>query len=423
MFRLFVLSVFILLISTITLSAQETESPITTTVVPTEVDTLRPQINNGLRIAKEKLGLIDRMLSGVPIPVDTTATGEPIPQKDLRTLIKEADSVLSVLRLRIELLPRDDDYTKANKTEIQQFQSVSKLYLVRSSDAHSPVSKLQDDTDNKLILALRIIQGEDTTTQSLSNQEKLQLARGMVLEADSLLRSSELAIPALDSAQRETDYLRERQIRLTLFIADLKNLTASAGMNSTVATRKLIEPGAPWTFDSKPALTTDPRVNPVKALLEQSLNEYDEVFKTVQKDTMVCQFQVPDSWLGSEKFKGTVISYRSPNDKIILTINQLTASVDSLQFWANIYEASSYGKNQLLGNYTKIPAQRLQSLGGDQSYLAKYHFRDKEVATLFIQKNERIISTFVEYPNGSLTEKEADLINVIMNSVRFKESL
>lgn len=416
-------------------------------------DTLTPQIEKGIAAAEAKLAQINQNISKspasqpaepAPTPGDTTKViSQPTVSVNIYKLISETDSVLYELRLRVELLDPKIPKTQISKRKIKSLQESSKQLLVKSSSAHIKYAEQLDFADRNLNNAQSLLEktnsapaaqeidanqpettdstSQHTSAPSVDIKANLQSARKMVIEADSTLNQVGQILSSLDPKQKETTYLSERHHSLKVLSRDLKNLTASAGMTSTIATRRLIDPNAEWDFDAKTPLTTDPRVNPVKSYLDKNLGENGNIFKTISKDSMLFTFRVPDAWRKFEKFKYPVISYTSPDKKIIITINQSQASVDSLHYWAAIYEASSYGKNQFSENYTKFPKSRAQSFGADQTYVAKYHFGSKEIAALFLQRKGEVIAAFVEYPNGSLNESDTGIINLFLNSLKFKD--
>lgn len=455
--RLFTLSLMAVLISLPAFGQNNPVPPATTTAPPlpalsAPADTLTPQIEKGIVVAESKLETINKSISKQPAqpapvqpePGDTTKPVQTAVTINTNKLISETDSLLYELRLRVELLDPKIIKSQNLKKKIKFLQESSKQLLVKTSAAHLPLAEKLDLADKNLKEATGLLDKTNTSASrpetepaqpeasdsvlaqnqsgsSIDIKANLLSARKLVIEADSTLTLVSSLVPSLDSKQRETTYLSERLHALKIMTRDLKNLTASAGMSSTVATRRLIDPAADWDFDAKTPLTTDPRVNPVKAYLDKNLGENGNIFKTIQKDSMIFTFRVPDAWRKNEKFKFPVISYQSPDKKIIITMNQSTASVDSLHYWAAIYEASSYGKNQLSGSYTRFPKSRAQSFGADQSYVAKYHFGSREIAALFLQRKSEVVAAFVEYPNGSLNDSDAAIINLFLNSLKYKE--
>ncbi|MBN8704560.1 MAG: hypothetical protein J0L62_01690 [Bacteroidetes bacterium] len=456
--RLFTL-IYLAILTSIPVFGQENPTaPATTTAPPplpvlsAPADTLTPQVEKGIIVAEAKLAQINQSISKspaeqpqvvAPIPGDTT---KAVPQStvsvNIQKLISETDSLLYELRLRVELLDPKIPKTQISKRKVKSLQESSKQLLVKSSAAHIKYAEGLDFADKNLTEALSLLEktnsapsaqesetnqteNPDSTRQnsgpSVDIKANLLSARKLVIDADSTLNQVAVSIPGLDQKLKETSYLSERHHSLKVLARDLKNLTASAGMTSTVASRRLIDPAADWDFDAKTPLTTDPRVNPVKSYLDKNLGENGNIFKTIAKDSMLFTFRVPDAWRKFEKFKYPVISYSSPDKKIIITINQSLASVDSLHYWAGIYEASSYGKNQFSDNYTKFPKSRAQSFGADQTYVAKYHYGSKEIAALFLQRKGEVVSAFVEYPNGSLNDSDTGIINLFLNSLKYKD--
>jgi len=459
--RLFALTYLVILTAFPVFGQNNPVPPATTTAPPLPVlaapaDTLTPQIEKGIVAAESKLATINQTISKQPVteqapvqpqpqPGDTTKTVvQPTVSVNTYKLISETDSLLYELRLRVELLDPKVPKSQTLKKKIKFLQESSKQLLVKSSSAHISLAEKLDYADKNLSEARSLLEktnsssakpdaevaqseSSDSTnaqSQSASNVDikaNLLSARKLVIDADSSLTLVGTLIPGLDPKQRETIYMTERHHALKVITRDLKNLTASAGMSSTVASRRLLDPNADWDFDAKTPLTTDPRVNPVKSYLDKNLPENGNIFKTIQKDSMIFTFRIPDAWRVNEKFKFPVISYTSPDKKIIITINQSIASVDSLHYWAAIYEASSYGKNQLSGNYITFPKSRVQSFGADQSYVAKYHFGSKEIAALFLQRKGEVVAAFVEYPNGSLNDSDTGIINLFLNSLKYKD--
>lgn len=457
--RLFTLFYLIVLTAFPVFGQNTPAQPVPSTAPPlpaltAPADTLTPQIEKGISTAESKLEIINQSISKQPAkeeapvqpqPGDTAKVEmKPTVAVNTHKLISETDSLLYELRLRVELLDPKIVKSQVLKKKIKFLQESSKQLLVKSSSLHIGLAEKLDFADRNLSEAKTLLEKTNSSTakpeaeaaqtestdssfsqnqtgSSIDIKANLLSARKLVIDADSTLTYVGTLIPGLDQKQRETVYLAERHHALKVITRDLKNLTASAGMSSTVASRRLLDPNSDWDFDAKTPLTTDPRVNPVKAYLDKNLPENGNIFKTIQKDSLIFSFRMPDAWRKNEKFKFPVISYTSPDKKIIITMNQSTASVDSLHYWAAIYEASSYGKNQLSGNYIRFPKSRIQSFGADQTYVAKYHFGSREIAAIFMQRKAEVISAFVEYPNGSLNDSETGIINLFLNSLKFKD--
>ncbi|MCK6601007.1 MAG: hypothetical protein L6Q77_04215 [Bacteroidetes bacterium] len=455
------LAFLVLLVSAVTLSAQtKPETKPELSAIPLPADTLSPQIEKGILSAEQKFVAINNQIGKSPAPVvtqvpdsasaDSLKKIEPVVPVNVYKLISDTDSLLYELRLKVELLDPKSPKTQASKKKIKDMQQTSRILLVKASASHLKYAEKLDLAEQNLTNALNILENKTVTTESAPVQEtstengtagtvtdssefagqksssvdirgNMLKARQLVIDADSSLSFVTTGLTGLDPKQKETVYLSDRHHKLKNISRDLNNLTASAGMQNTVASRRLIDPNAEWDFDAKTPITTDPRVNPVKAYLEKNLADNGNIYKTISKDSLVFTFRIPDAWRKNEKFKKPVISYTSPDGKIIVTMNQSSAAVDSVHYWASIYEASSYGKNQLSGQYTRYPKSRTQAIGANQSYSAKYHFGSKEIAAVFLQKNNEVISAFIEYPNGSLNDGETGIINLILNSVKFRE--
>lgn len=252
-------------------------------------------------------------------------------------------------------------------------------------------------------------------------QKEIEKAKGLISRADSILAVSDQRIKRTDQNSEKTKSLKDKlaivQIKAN---SVLGNADTSAEHVSRIAKRRLIIPGEAWDFDKAPEITTDTRVSPVKFYTDKNPVNSDD-FRTVAKDSLIFGFRMYRDWQNSEKLVGNVISYNSPDSKIIITMNSSKSQVDSLKYWASIYEASAYGKNQLPQSEQSFPSDKMESLGGaTQSYIARYHFQSTEIVTVFLQKGQDIIASFVEYPNGSLSSSEAEIINQFLNTIKFK---
>lgn len=277
----------------------------------------------------------------------------------------------------------------------------------------------------KIADSLLSIQYSDT---SLTSDSLKAIQPNNTENAKSYIRNADASLSVVDRKIEPANHSGTRflEIRKEADLLHVKVITLSdkAGIGTTqqanVAKRRLIIPGEEWNFDKPAVVTTDTRVNAVIAFKEQSYAAKGFEFRTVQKDSLVFDFKMYKEWIGSEKQVGRVISYNSAGEKIIVTMNNTSAQFDTLTYWTAIYEASAYGKNQLAVADRKFSSDRLASIGAEQSYLARYHLESKEIAALFLQKGNMVVSVFVEYPNGSLSSDDADIINQFLNSVKFR---
>lgn len=252
-------------------------------------------------------------------------------------------------------------------------------------------------------------------------RKNLEEGKRLIARADSLLAIADKSIASTDQSLEQTQDLRRKSKSLIMKSGDLIGKTVTIEQKPVYAMRRLLVPGEPWDFDQPLSPTTDPRVNPILFLSEfKPSEEFLDQNRTVSKDDLTFQFRIHNEWRGSEKYHGKVVSYLSPDSKIIVTLNESPAYIDSLHFWAAIYEASAYGKNQLSGFQSVYSKEKMGSLGADQSYIAKYHYRDREVSAIFLQKDKTIVSCFVEYPNGSLSDHDVEKINYLLTTVKFK---
>jgi len=267
-----------------------------------------------------------------------------------------------------------------------------------------------NNADSSLVIAANFI-AVDSLNDAKNN---LDAADSFIATADNSLNSVPDSITTYNDLKSRALSLRQKSFNLRQKTE--KNVVYS----SNTAKRRLINPGEAWDFDKAPEITTDIRVSPVKFYTEKTPGLSIDEFRTVSKDSLIFDFRMYKEWMSSEKFIGKVISYNNPQNKIIITMNSSKSQVDSLKFWAAIYEASAYGQNQLPKSEQSFQQEKLQSVGATQSYLARYHFKSTEIATVFLQKGNDIIAVFVEYPNGTLSETETLIINQFLNTIKFK---
>lgn len=282
-------------------------------------------------------------------------------------------------------------------------------------------TRLQTATTS-LNLADSLISTPQTSADSTENLAKTNKSRisKMIREADVELSFIDRSLEGLNSEAPRFKEIRKESDLLHVKVITLTDKAGLGAKKANYAKRRLIVPGEEWNFDQAPEITTDPRVNAVVAFKEQSYQDKDFEFRSIKKDSLVFDFKMYRDWIPSEKMVGKVISYNDPTGAVIITMNNSTAQFDSLNYWTAIYEASAYGKNQLPSADQHFSKDRLEALGADQSYLARYHVANKEIAAVFLQKQNKVVSVFVEYPNGFLTSDDADLINEFLNYIKFR---
>ncbi len=267
-----------------------------------------------------------------------------------------------------------------------------------------------NNADSSLVIAGNLI-----SVDSLADAKKtLDASDSYIATADNSLNSVPDSITTYNDLKSRALSLRQKS-----FILRQKTET-NVVYTSNTAKRRLINPGEAWDFDKTPEITTDIRINPVKFYTEKTAGLGIDEFRTVSKDSLIFDYRIYKEWQTSEKFIGKVISYNNPQNKVIITMNSSKSQVDSLKFWAAIYEASAYGQNQMAKSEQTFPQEKLQSVGATQSYVARYHIKSTEIATVFLQKGNDIIAVFVEYPNGTLSETETQIINQFLNTIKFK---
>ncbi len=160
-------------------------------------------------------------------------------------------------------------------------------------------------------------------------------------------------------------------------------------------------------------ITTDTRINPVMTLRYKMLSDGGYTME-VNRDTVLgCQFSVPNNWSGSRRQYQNLINFFG-NEKISITISVAYRTFDSTGIWAQVQEALSFGKNQLLRSDWRLDSTFEAERGWRQSYFARCDFNGKQYNMGFFERDSLQFNLIIDHPLGVLTDGEAQAINYIL---------
>ncbi|MDX2127969.1 MAG: hypothetical protein SFU91_02905 [Chloroherpetonaceae bacterium] len=156
--------------------------------------------------------------------------------------------------------------------------------------------------------------------------------------------------------------------------------------------------------------TTDERINPVFAARLGMLSDGGYQMKPVINDSLGCSYPMASSWASSRKdFKN--LSNYFINDKISVIVSVAYATFDSVNIWAQVQEAITFGKNQLPSSDWRFDTTAERKINTTQSYLGRYNFNNRQYNMAFFRYKDFQFNVVVEHPVGGLTEGETKAIN------------
>ncbi len=160
-------------------------------------------------------------------------------------------------------------------------------------------------------------------------------------------------------------------------------------------------------------ITTDTRINPVMTLRYNMLSDGGYSMEENRDTVLGCQFSVPKNWSGSRRQYENLINFFG-NEKISITISVAYRTFDSTGIWAQVQEALSFGKNQLLRSDWRLDSLFEAERGWRQSYFGRYNFNGKQYNMGFFERDSLQYNLIIEHPLGTLTDGEAQAINYIL---------
>lgn len=201
--------------------------------------------------------------------------------------------------------------------------------------------------------------------------------------------------------------------------ADSTSKTVADSTNKTAAdTSRAVGAGQPTAavpfgeLDSV-AITTDPKVNPVLAVRTGKLSTGTTPVEKITETGLGCEYFLPTGWKESKREYKNLVNYYHDN-RISVTISVGKSMFDSLQFWSQVQEAMTYGKNQIpRSDWRFDPATEAKSKV-TQSYIGRYQFGGKQYNTAFFRHGEYQFNLIIDHPINGLKEGESDIINYMM---------
>lgn len=157
-------------------------------------------------------------------------------------------------------------------------------------------------------------------------------------------------------------------------------------------------------------ITTDTRINPVMTLRYNMLSDGGYAMEATRDTALGCQFSVPKNWAGSRRQYENLINYFG-NEKISITISVAYRTFDSTGIWAQVQEALSFGKNQLLRSDWRLDSLFEAERRWRQSYFARCNFNGRQYNMGFFEQDSLQYSVIIDHPLGTLTDGEAQAIN------------
>jgi len=162
-------------------------------------------------------------------------------------------------------------------------------------------------------------------------------------------------------------------------------------------------------------VTTDTRINPVLALTSGSLSAEGLTLEKVQEPGLGCQYYIPKSWTASRKEYKNLVNYINDND-VSVTISVAKPSFDSLNLWAQVEEALSFGKNQMPKQYQRFPVAAEQNMKSDQTYIGRYEFGGKQYNNAFYRFGNYQFNVITYHPVDSLPSEDAQALNYLFST-------
>ncbi len=160
-------------------------------------------------------------------------------------------------------------------------------------------------------------------------------------------------------------------------------------------------------------ITTDTRINPVMTLRFNMLSDGGYSMEVTRDTVLGCQFSVPKNWAGSRRQYENLINFFG-NEKISITISVAYRTFDSTGIWAQVQEALSFGKNQLLRGDWRLDSLFEVERGWRQSYYGRYNFNGRQYNMGFFERDSLQYNVIIDHPLGVLTDGEAQAINYIL---------
>jgi hypothetical protein len=170
--------------------------------------------------------------------------------------------------------------------------------------------------------------------------------------------------------------------------------------------------------------TTDERINPVSAIRNNQLKTGGYEMASISEAKFGSRYSIPKSWAPTRLEFGRLVSYLGEG-KIKVLINLGRPVMDSLNFWGQIQEALSYGKNQLPSYDWYLPKR--DTAGATQTYVGRYELDRRrspadttiervQINTVYLVRGDFQHNLIIEHPIGTLSQNEAEAINSIMAS-------
>lgn len=206
-----------------------------------------------------------------------------------------------------------------------------------------------------------------------------------------------------------------------LFVLLTINVVSGCGGSKEVA-KPTPKPVAPPPIDTTSQLvdeldyveiTTDTRINPVMTLRSNMLSDGGYSMEVTRDTVLGCQFSVPKNWAGSRRQYENLINFFG-NEKISVTISVAYRTFDSTGIWAQVQEALSFGKNQLLRSDWRLDSLFEAERGWRQSYYGRYNFNGRQYNMGFFERDSLQYNFIIDHPLGTLTDGEAQAINYML---------
>jgi hypothetical protein len=167
-------------------------------------------------------------------------------------------------------------------------------------------------------------------------------------------------------------------------------------------------------------VTTDERINPAMLVKNGSLSSQGLSLDSIAEPGLGCRYHLPKTWTVSRKEFKNLVNYISGSG-ISITISVAKASFDSLNLWAQVEEAISFGKNQIPRSYQRFPASAEQGMNSSQTYIGRYEFGGKQYNTAFYRMGDYQFNIITNHPVENLAAEDAAALNYLFATFRAGE--
>ncbi len=167
-------------------------------------------------------------------------------------------------------------------------------------------------------------------------------------------------------------------------------------------------------------ITTDERINPVMALQNGTISNAGLQLEKVTEPGLSCEYYLPKSWIASRKEYKNLVNYINGNG-VSVTVSVAKPAFDSLNLWAQVEEALSFGKNQIPKHYQRFNSAAEQTMKCSQTYIGRYEFGGKQYNNAFYRFGDYQFNIITFHPVDSLAAEDVQALNYLFSTFKAAE--